>query len=846
MLLVAKLVVVASMELEKKADNTTRHSAADTAGPSPSDSPEDLALLLRSLKSARACNDKPAMIRLASRLRINYPAIVDGYQIGALALRQSGRLDEAAFVLGEAVTRTKETLWLALERAELARQRGDWPDVGKQAHILRDRFPGETVGWRLGFAACRQFGDLEGGDILLQQLPPRARLEEWALEGSVLVAASRGDWWVACACAEALRTSFSRNEHGYRLGLRSLRHLRCYDTMAKLAARASELFPSRTWLVIENAFLAQACSDWSEARRLWQQVRDVSSNLAEGYIGGVRASLALRLFGEADTILATAAARFPDAAWLLAQQAEIASRQGESHEATQLWARLRRLQPDAKEGYHGAYRQFRKLGRFEDAEAVLEEALARFPRDRWALAERALLAKAKLDFPVAEQHWLSAVTALPDDREIALRYALARSQDVPVDHRDWATTRSRLQALNARFPGYILGWLEHIRTLRFMGASPEAADLARASLQDFPGEAELWLEYARATTDDTGQVTAERLTEAASRLPEDRMVQTALAEALGRAGRIDEAESAYQQALQRFEHSADLLCGYAVISMRRRDWAEALARWTTAQAEYPSDSRVAAGLLDTRAALEETQAGTTQPGERNPLDAAMLLDRGEILAEFESLGGTGQGCEFGLIQRIAGVESLGLLRWMHITPAGLTRGLLDRFEGVGTPEQTILDFFRSEDPENPEYRYRDVRLETRMHTFVHKKDMPQADMFKQTCRRVGFLARKLIQDLDESRKIFVYKIYERTLDTAELAGLHGAMRNYGENTLLYVCYADASHPSGSVEQAGPGLLIGYISGFNVCRETHQVRAPDLPAWNAICRAAYALHGGRAG
>ena len=64
------------------------------------------------------------------------------------------------------------------------------------------------------------------------------------------------------------------------------------------------------------------------------------------------------------------------------------------------------------------------------------------------------------------------------------------------------------------------------------------------------------------------------------------------------------------------------------------------------------------------------------------------------------------------------------------------------------------------------------------------------------------------------------------------ANLHAAV--------LYVRYADADHPSGTVEQTDVGLYVGYISGFNVSPE-NEARPIDLPGWDRICRGALQLH-----
>src|SRR5436309_528289 len=53
-------------------------------------------------------------------------------------------------------------------------------------------------------------------------------------------------------------------------------------------------------------------------------------------------------------------------------------------------------------------------------------------------------------------------------------------------------------------------------------------------------------------------------------------------------------------------------------------------------------------------------------GSEQPLRIKPYLQN--LALQFESLGGTGHGCEFGVFQRSLGVEPLGLLRWADLGP----------------------------------------------------------------------------------------------------------------------------------------------------------------------------------
>ena len=209
----------------------------------------------------------------------------------------------------------------------------------------------------------------------------------------------------------------------------------------------------------------------------------------------------------------------------------------------------------------------------------------------------------------------------------------------------------------------------------------------------------------------------------------------------------------------------------------------------------------------------------------------------DVMMSFESLGGTLGGCEFGGAQRAFGAEPLGLLRWTEMTDRDLLAALNARFEGVGEPQYTELTV--SNVGGRNEYRTHDKRFGMAMHTFIHEDEIPHDKMYVQACRRLQYLRRKLLEDLDTASKVFVYKTTPRILTDEELLLLHTAIRRYGDTTLLYVRTQDATHRLGDVEIVRPGLMVGYIDQFSA--QAQGGRLTDSSAsWAPICRNAYKL------
>lgn len=263
----------------------------------------------------------------------------------------------------------------------------------------------------------------------------------------------------------------------------------------------------------------------------------------------------------------------------------------------------------------------------------------------------------------------------------------------------------------------------------------------------------------------------------------------------------------------------------------RGDLPEALRLWTAARRRFPLDRVIQERLFQVRMRLVELDPDMARRAESDP---ARPDDQGmhAIMMSFESLGGARFGCEFGGVQRAFGAEPLGLLRWVDIAPDDIINALEQRFAGVGQPEGIEIFTYRTGD--NPEDGTRDLRYNMVMHTFVPEGAMSADKVLQNSCRRLQYLTRKIIDDLQSGTKIFVYKITYDNLTPGQLAQLHAAVRAYGAGTLLYVRYADAEHPDGTVTHVAPGLLVGYMDHFGASRDGKLLPLPvdflggDLP------------------
>jgi hypothetical protein len=212
--------------------------------------------------------------------------------------------------------------------------------------------------------------------------------------------------------------------------------------------------------------------------------------------------------------------------------------------------------------------------------------------------------------------------------------------------------------------------------------------------------------------------------------------------------------------------------------------------------------------------------------------AQMPLD--QLMMRFESLG---ENCEFGLAQRRCHAEPLSLLRFASTPLSALLAALKQQFDGLGEPDQLDVRVSAS----NEEYLVLDRRYGILYHPWLLVGQADPDTIRQRELKRLPLLKRKLLEDLAEGEKIFVYRGM-RPLSRALVGRLHDALRQHGPATLFWVELQDAKHPAGTVEMLGDGLLKGYIDRFAPGDNAHDL---SMDCWISLCRQAVSLVQARA-
>jgi tetratricopeptide (TPR) repeat protein len=559
-----------------------------------------------------------------------------------------------------------------------------------------------------------------------------------------------------------------------------------------------------------DAGLAAAQSEYElgniqSALIIWANLCTRFPHHSAAFARATSALLELRRLDEAEKLAELGRVKFPNEITFAAVRAKIAHDRRDYLEAISRWDEVRRDFASHSAGYTGAAHSLRESGRFNEADSLLETAILRFPDEVGPLNDHAWLAMAQGDHNLAAERW---------------------------------------QAVRQRFPQHVAGYTAGAAALRELKSFEAAETLIQFAIERFPGHKAPILEHARlAVAQNDWSEAVQRWERVRQAYPDMIEGYVHAAASLIEMQRYAEADLVLTKAITLFPADKSLVAAHASVASHQRKWHEALARWEDAHAKFPEEKEFAQRIFETKLRLNsdesagnEAAASNEPPPPSKPAHAhSAAIGARELVMNFESLGGTGHGCEFGIFQRSQGAEPLGLLRWADLGHDLLSRALENRFDGVGLPENTNIFVPDGAD----EYWTTDRRYHMAMRSFIKTEEVAHDKVTRQMYRRLQFLRTKLIEDLEQSEKIFVYKNMFRNLTGEELGRLHSAVRSYGDNTLLYIRYEKPGRPNGTVEVAGAGLIIGYIDHFSFS-PTEEHLGDVTADFLTLCQGAYRM------
>ena len=576
------------------------------------------------------------------------------------------------------------------------------------------------------------------------------------------------------------------------------RRARRFQDAEKTLVEALRTFPDHPNLLICAAWVAHQNGDYQEALERWARVRVVARTKPLGYSAAVQVHQKLGQHHAADALAIDGLDRFPADAALLVNHAWTAHQARRWQEAALRWQVVREHVRDGKLGYVQGANALREGGDIAAADALLGEALRRFPDDSELLTTAASLA--------------------------------SRGQN-------WTQAWRRWRGVRVKYPDTRVAYLLEARALFRLKAFEEAEMVALAGVKLFPEDGELVLEAARCASRMKHHATAlARWEQAFNLAPHIPSAGIGYAEALTQMGSGERADILLAELDARFPADAATAIAFARQAVDLGNWAAAEVRWRAGHSKHSDNHAFAAAANEAamRALLHDqgdlasmlghfagnnltlVETAVSKSGEAAEIEPRALF------MSFESLG---YNCEFGIVQRHFGAEPLSLLRWTATEPDVLADALNNQLDGVGLPENTRIVL-------NSDYRTKDTRYFMLMHTFILPSQATPEELLPKFCKRLQYLRIKLLDDLRAAEKIFLYKAVEPITDE-QIMPLWRAVSAYGPNTLVVARVAEPGHPPGSVRVVEPGLMVGYF-------DRTSTTDPSLDVWLEICRRSYSI------
>jgi tetratricopeptide (TPR) repeat protein len=704
--------------------------------------------------------------------------------------REAGRTTGARALLEQAAQRFPHSAAVIHDLARIAEAMRDWPAAEQ---YWRTFLTLADMWWAFAGLAnvLREQGRHQDADTVLVAQFARLSHEPGIFFEYALLAERTQSWTEAAKRWTDAATRFPQRWEGYSGQSRALRQLGDIPAARHLLTTAADGFPNIAQPFHDIARLAEADQDWHAAEQAWRSYLALDQKEWWAHVGLAQTLRRQRRFDEADAVVTSQFARFADEPSIFFEHAAIAEERGHWAEAAERYRTLVRRYPDRPHAVLGLVYMLARLGRRAEGDDILRQTIITHPHN------------------------------------LALRLAFARNA-AEIGSEGAADFLQRAKQTRLDFPHEpeAHGFLADAFAAN--GLFDEAEDCLAPACTQFPGNADLLKRRVTNLAQQSKWDDALSVFDTLDRIqPPNEQAEYERVKLLITAGRWDAAEVRLTAALDRFPRSAMLLAARLDIMIGRGRLDLAIGQWREIERERPADP---AGLLFERR-LRMLGFGN------DPVEAPSVTDEKQHLAlKFESLGGNGLGCEFGLVQRAMGAEPLGLLRWADIDTGGLIDALESSFEGVGEPGQTELETVGGA---LDEYVSMDRRYGFRLHTYVPSGQVTPERMLTQTCRRLSFLKQKLLDDLRRADKILVYKNARHPLSDQELERLRLAIRGYGANTLLYVRYQDEAHRFPSVTAPAPGLLIGHIDTMGLTPDGMPMPIP-FNSWMALASNAYAL------
>ena len=385
----------------------------------------------------------------------------------------------------------------------------------------------------------------------------------------------------------------------------------------RLLEAATAACPASFELFQRYAGSAEVTRDWPAAVARWTAVRERWPDHWAGFTGAANALLELRELDAAVQLLAAADQEHPEIFWVQLLRARVLTIKGDLIAALPVWRFIRDKWPDSSDGYFGGTSCLRQLGRHDEADAIIQEGVARLPTHIGLAIDFATLAEQREDWAEADKRWRMVRQRFPNHLEAYFRPAARATQDRRFD---------------------------------------DAEIILAEGMLAFPDNADMHFAYARVTEQRDGAHEASQVWQGIrqrfAHLSDSWQGEIA---ALKAAGLEDVAQQRVMDAAERFPTDAAFVLNAARAAAARRALDEALAYFAIVREKFPRESEayhVACALLRQQNRFAEAEAIIE-------LGLTMLPDDPHIGLEYAWCGNTpDRMAEYGLAEGVRRLERL--------------------------------------------------------------------------------------------------------------------------------------------------------------------------------------------
>lgn len=337
--------------------------------------------------------------------------------------------------------------------------------------------------------------------------------------------------------------------------------------------------------------------------------------------------------------------------WSLGQQ-------GAWSDVARLAKALREESPGEPLGFLRGAHALRLLGRYDEAETVIRDAIERFPDDHQPLVEAALTAQARSDWRGVVRWSARLVEQFPSqvagyrtqsyghrclrefaDAQRVLSEGARRFPDdlglklegcwLAIGQEQWDLAGGRCAALTRTHPTVEAGYQVALLVLKRLRRFAEATDLLARAQDSLGSKAWIRVESLRLAQQESPEKALDLALRIVASHPDQTLAYEIAASALRQQGKLDEAERLLQRAVDTLPPDPGVHTERAWVAQDRGDWLVVDERWAQARHIFPQDRNIALWYGRSRA----LPFRPLQPGD--VVDAHRRYD--EIHAQFPDL-----------------------------------------------------------------------------------------------------------------------------------------------------------------------------------------------------------------